>query len=60
MRFGGGIAPFFSAGSRRLDALQVALSKKFANESALWGPAAYALQMVDAPQQMTFDNSATP
>lgn len=43
----------------QVDALQLALSKKFANASAVWGPAAYALQMVDAPQQMTFDNRAT-
>jgi len=47
-------------GVLQVDALQLALSKKFPDASGLWGPAAYALQMVDAPQQMTFDNSATP
>jgi len=47
-------------GVLQVDALQLALSQKFPNASDVWGPAAYALQMVDAPQQMTFDNSATP
>jgi hypothetical protein len=46
-------------GVLQVDALQLKLSEKLAKDSAVWGPAAYALQMVDAPQQMTFDNSAT-
>jgi hypothetical protein len=47
-------------GVLQVDALQLELSKKFPNSADVWGPAAYALQMVDAPQRMTFDNSATP
>jgi hypothetical protein len=47
-------------GVLEVDALQLELSKKLANSSDVWGPAAYALQMVDAPQRMIFDNSATP
>jgi hypothetical protein len=53
-----GVSFVRGGGVLRVDALQLELSKKFANASEVWGPAAYALQMVDAPQQMTFDNSA--
>jgi hypothetical protein len=55
-----GVSFVRDGGVLQVDALQLELSKKFPNAPNVWGPAAYALQMVDAPQQMTFDNSATP
>ncbi|MCW3848870.1 hypothetical protein OF829_16660 [Sphingomonas sp. LB-2] len=48
-------------GVLRVDAWQshLAALPQFASDSALWGPAAFALQMVSAPERMIFANGAS-
>lgn len=46
-------------GVLQVDKWQAYLATLFPNDTAIWGPAAFALQMVSAPEQMIFDNGAT-
>lgn len=49
-------ASYRPGGVLRVNAWQQYLATLFPNDAALWGPAAFALQMISAPEMMVFDN----
>jgi hypothetical protein len=51
-------ASYRPGGVLQVNAWQAHLATLFPNDSAIWGPAAFALQMVNAPEQMVFDNGS--